>query len=154
MKTQVFIFVFVLFSSIGFTQNSDTVRSSKNAVYIELLGASGYWYNFSYDRIISSKNKDNFSLGVGLQVPPMSKLVREIADFSIAPQLCYLHGKKEFFEAGIGVFYAPADKSANLFLRIGYRAQIKNELFFKIAFTPFVGPIFFPSGGLALGWAF
>lgn len=153
------IVTFLLFSLKGFSQQTDSTKISKNAIYIELLGPSLYWYNLSYDRIIASIDKHKLSISLGIQFPAMSKMVEEYSKKSVAPQLNYLFGRNENFETGVGILYDLDTKERITFLRIGLRAQIKNDLFLKIAFTPFIRqgaifPWFFPSGGLALGWAF
>ena len=156
MKTYWLIVLFLLFSSILFSQQADSIKNSKNAIYVEILGSSFYWYNLSYDRIIASAGKHKISVAVGIQFPAMSKIVEEASKKSIAPQINYLFGRKEELEFGICLFYDLDSKDKVAFLRIGYRAQFKNELFFKIAFTPFImkGGYPWPWAGLSIGWAF
>lgn len=119
-----------------------------------------YLYNFSYDRIIFTKEKNNVSIGLGTQYFPSSDLVRDYI-LSVSPQINYFYGIKHHFETGLGVVYDLNSKDLLYQIRIGYRFQKPNGgLFYKIGFTPiyinnfFGSPALFLWGGLAIGWTF
>jgi len=147
----------------GFSQNSDSLKLSKNAIYIELLGSAGFIYNVSYDRIIFNHKNQNISVGLGIQYYNDNR--SEINLQTISPQINYLLGSnRHFLELGVGLFWDFLDSDVNsLIMRIGYRYQRKNGLFYKIGFTPALTKLFLrfgegytiiPWGGIALGYAF
>ena len=147
----------------GFSQPFDSLVISKNAIYFEIFGSAGYVYNISYDRIIIQQNRQNITIGLGVQYYKGDMSEDKLQ--TISPQINYLLGfNRHFFELGAGYYWDFYDSDMNsLIMRIGYRYQKKNGLFFKIGITPILTksfPIFgegykiLPWGGIGLGYAF
>jgi hypothetical protein len=165
IKPTVILLILLATTFNGFSQTSDSLRLSKNAIYVELLGSAGYLYNVSYDRIIYNHNNHHISVGMGAQY--YEGLISDNDDNrqTITTQVNYLRGSnRHFLELGIGYYLDFLDSDYNsIITRIGYRYQKKSGVFFKIGVTPLIpNHLYFfgkrlwvvPWGGIALGYAF
>jgi hypothetical protein len=140
----------------------------KNNVQFELGGYGGI-YSVAYERTIFNRVKYKTTTQIGFSYyPPKTGLIaifipivfNELVSFS-----------KHHIEFGLGYIIAKdylIKKADNVYNwegfvtgRIGYRYQKPNgRIMLKIGFTPIIeyihleNPIFYPSGGLALGYCF
>jgi len=160
------IVIFLNFLTIiinGFAQASDSLKISKNTIYVEILGSAGYLYNVSFDRIFYKQNRHKISGGLGVQYYEGDLSYRTLQTAS--PQLNYLLGlDRHFLEFGVGYIWNFLNTYENsIIMRFGYRYQRFKGLFFKIGITPFltksyrifgVGYKIIPWGGIALGYSF
>lgn len=133
---------------------------AKNAVYLELFGSGGAYYNVGYDRLLVRNNPLSVRGIVGFQYNNIDGGIPDEGGFSFAPQITLLYGYKHHLELGIGLINVPG-QFTNPTFRIGYRFQKPTGGFLiKAGFTPiyfpngFFGSPFLPWGGVALGYAF
>jgi len=136
----------------------EDIPKAKNAIFIELLGNSVYWYNLTYDRIIFSSESLNISTGIGVQyLGDRDKFIgdhsthHDAIGWGLAPQISLLFPSSQTssFELGIGVTIFEPISTNDIFipLRMGYRYQAHSRgIFFKLAVTSiksFGGVVFF-----------
>lgn len=169
--TVLFLSIFFVQSSLSLAQNTQNSltnsNSVRNVVYIELLGNGAYLYSLNYERNVyrSVWGRIGGSYGTIIFSPVVT----------FPTGISYLIGREgNYFEIGLGAtFVYIKDNSFDLFNdedteeshfgvsptgTLGYRYQpMQNDLFFKIAFTPFISTLthkFVPFGGISFGYSF
>ena len=168
------VFFLFLTSQVFGQQSIETNLSSKNSVYVELMG-SGALYSFNFDRVVFSKKSFGISARVGITYTPFIEDFNDYPSIGFPFELTGLIGRKNGkFEFGIGgayhyLFDEPSNYSFLFFVpRIGYRLQKdQGGLFIKTGFTPWIPiaiddnfsedklePSFFPMIGFAIGYTF
>ena len=139
-----------------YSQRSYKSKIKKNTFYVELLGAAPI-ASISYGRQIILSQEDELSLDLGFQYAPF---VSNRITAGISPQISYLHGNKNHFEIGFGLFHDFYWGDYIPFPKLGYRYQNKDGgFFYKLELTPMLVYIkktktILPWGGVGLGWAF
>jgi hypothetical protein len=147
-----------------FAQKGDkSVLFRKNAVFVEILGSSGYVYNLCYDRELYVQGKNKIHAAIGAQFFPKLGLLEDPL-ISFTPQFSYLYGNVHNLELGAGVFFNLYYGQWGLPIRVGYRYQPENSgFFFRAALTPILTDCFpVPDsdftlhfwGGVGLGYSF
>jgi hypothetical protein len=141
-------------------RNNNANPLARNAIYIEIFGSSGAYYNVGYDRLLVRKDKMSFRGIVGFQYNYLDGGIPDEGGFSFAPQMSFLYGNKHHLELGVGLIYQLGTFTNGTF-RVGYRFQKPAGGFlFKVGFTPiyfpkgFFGSPILPWGGIAFGYAF
>ena len=142
--------------------------SSRNTVYVELLGSGGI-YSVNFDRILIPSDTFNVAGRIGLTYLPVIEEFNDHPTIGFPFEISFLFGEKNGkLELGIGATYFYAfeelkNSSYTIFVpRIGYRLQKdQGGLFIKTGFTPWipvfagsVNPGIVPMIGFALGHTF
>jgi hypothetical protein len=131
------LLLFIILSSASVAQKGCyPVLRKKNAVFVELLGSSGYVYNLTYDREIWFSGINKLNAAFGLQLfPKLGLLENNLVSFS--PQVSYLLGNVHNLELGVGLTFNLYYGQWGLPFRIGYRYQPNDKgFFFRVALTP------------------
>ena len=151
-----------------YTDSSITNFIYKNNVQFELGGFGGI-YLLSYERIILNRVNHKNSVQIGISYyPPQTGLIAIFIPVVFNEIVSFY---KHHLEFGFGYIIAKdylIKKADNVYNwegfftgRIGYRYQKPNgRIMLKVGFTPIIEylhldkPIFYPSGGIALGYCF
>ena len=158
--SQMLLFSQVFYKKAGYGERKDL----QSAIYVELLGSSGYLYNLSYDKQFYVQGKQKLSYALGFQKTFNASVDFMSAEYTFSPQFNYLYGITNFLEFGFGSLIWLERSTYNIkvipggVFRLGYRYQKSNNVFVKIALTPIVdfssSSKFSPWFGFSVGYTF
>jgi len=159
------VLLVVLITSIPLVLEAQIEETQKvdNSIYLE-IGGSALGYSLNYERRVG----ENLWGRVGVSYLPPFVVFGDFV--SLPAGLSYLLGKYDK-HLELGFTLSPTyiksafkindnyDKEFGIISSaiIGYRFQPKEELFFKLAFTPLITTFettFLPSGGISFGYSF
>ncbi|WP_347174504.1 hypothetical protein [Polaribacter uvawellassae] len=141
MKKFILLFFFTtsLFSQ---TDKENFIQPNKNAIYFEVGGLSLKPFSINYDRMLFTSNTVYFNSTIGFGFDNQKK---DVNSYSIPLYFNLTTGlhKNNHFEIGIGATYSNTKKTNDeetiIYggIKIGYKYQSKNHLFFKTGLNVF-----------------